>query len=197
MTALRDSIPVRSAVAQKADYRRYKCDLRKDFAGRCGYCDAMDEWFGGRRGAHIDHFAPKSKFPTLETQYDNLVYSCPICNGAKSDTWVGNNASIPNNGSQGFVDPCRAEFDKHLARRWTGEIVPLTKLGEYMADQLKLRLIRHKLIWQAQMLNKMSIQLKELRPRVQKENPLYQELLEATVDVLEAHQKYRQRIYAE
>lgn len=197
MVDLRERIPVRSAVVRRRNYRLYKVDLRTDFNCRCGYCDADDEYFGGLSGAHIDHFAPKSKFPALANSYHNLVYSCPFCNRAKSNTWLGNNANIPNNGKEGFVDPCSAEFDKHLERRTSGEIVSTTKLGEYMIDQLKLRLMRHRFIWQAQRLNKMLMQLRQLLPLLQKEDPHRLELLEAIAELLGAYQDYRQRIYAQ
>ena len=194
---LRESIPVRSAVAQRRNYRAYKDELRADFNSRCGYCDSIDEYFGGLSGAHIDHFAPKSKFPTLANCYQNLVYSCPFCNRAKSNKWLGNNASIPNNGNEGFVDPCSGEFDNHLAREASGEIVPRTGLGEYMVDHLKLRLVRHRFIWQAQRLDKLLAQLLQLLPLVQRGDPRRLELLEAMADLLGAYQEYRRRIYAE
>ena len=194
---LRERIPVRSVVAQRANYRLYKGELRADFNSRCGYCDSIDEYFGGLSGAHIDHFAPKSKFPALASHYHNLVYSCPFCNRAKSNKWSGNNANIPNNGKTGFVDPCSDELDKHLARRASGEIVPTTSLGEYMVDHLKLRLVRHRFIWQAQQLDELLTRLLQLRPLVQRGNPRRLELLEAIADLLGAYQDYRRRIYGE
>ena len=193
----RELIPARSAVAYKGNYRLYKGELRADFNYRCGYCDSTDEYFGGLSGAHIDHFAPKSKFPTLATQYDNLVYSCPFCNRAKSNKWLGNDANIPNDGKEGFVDPCSDEFDRHLTRRASGEIVPKTRLGEYMVDHLKLRLVRHRFIWQAQRLDKLLTELQQLLPLVQSGDPRRLELLEAIAGLIGAYQNYRRRIYAE
>ena len=86
---LRHHKPVRSNVTKRAKYQLYKEDLRRDFKERCGYCDDPDEFSGGSRGYHIDHFAPKSIFPELKTEYSNLVYSCSYCNIAKSDKWIG------------------------------------------------------------------------------------------------------------
>ena len=197
MVVLRERVPVRSVVAPRVSYRLHKSDLRSDFGARCGYCDSIDEYFGGLSGAHIDHFAPKSKFPELASHYENLIYSCPFCNRAKSSKWVGEDAGIPNNGREGFIDPCSREFDMHLARRPTGEIVPTSRLGEYMIEHLKLRLIRHKFIWQAQRLDMLMTRLIELRPFVRNGNPLYLELLEAIADLLGAYQEYRRRIYAQ
>ena len=197
MVPFRERIPVRSAVPRRANYRLYKGELRVDFDCRCGYCNSIDEYFGGLSGAHIDHFAPKSKFPDLESQYKNLVYTCPFCNRAKSNKWIGDDAETPNNGREGFVDPCNDQFDIHLARKPSGEIVPKSRLGEYMVDEMKLRLVRHRFIWQAQRLDQLMARLLQLRPQVQPGNPRRLELLEAIADLLDAYQEYRRRIYAE
>ena len=193
-TTIRVERPVRSAVRQRANYRGYKVDLRLDFKSRCGYCDDSDEYFGGSHGYQIDHFAPKSRFSTLELDYLNLVYSCPFCNRAKSYKWVGNDSSKPNNGTCGFVDPCEPEYDKHLARDATGQIVALTRLGEYIVRNLNLRLIRHQFIWQAQKLDQLSEKLERLRQIVEKNNPVYLELLESLADIFSEYRKYRQRL---
>ena len=192
---LRVQIPNRSSAAPKRHYRQFKNELRSDFNACCGYCDSTDRYFGGKSGAHIDHFAPKSKFPALENSYDNLVYSCPFCNRAKSDKWVGNNPRIPNNGLEGFVDPCSTKLDDHLARNPVGEIVPKSELGEFMIDSLHLRLARHRYIWQAQRLDKLVAKLNELQPRVAKDSPTYLELLENLTELFAEIRKYEQRIH--
>ena len=193
-TALRAYRPARSAVKQRANYRGYKADLRLDFKSRCGYCDDSDEYFGGSRGSQIDHFAPKSRFPELELNYRNLVYSCPFCNRAKSNKWVGDDSSKPHNGTCGFVDPCELEYEDHLIRDVTGKIIALTKLGDYILKNLNLQLIRHQYIWQAQKLDQLSEKLDSLRQVVEKNNPLYLELTESLVDILLEYRNYRQRV---
>lgn len=195
--ALRETIPIRSSVTPRSNYRDYKGQLRRDFRKRCGYCDALDEYFGGRHGAQIDHFAPRSLFPDLETVYENLVYSCPFCNRAKSNKWIGDDYKIPNNGTDGFVDPTSSEFDNHLARDRKGKVVALTKLGEYMVKNLNLRLIRHQYIWQAQKLDQIAERLEQLRPHVAEDNLLYLNLLEAVADISSEYRKYRRRANAE
>lgn len=148
----RHHTPVRSNVTKRAKYRFYKEELRLDFKERCGYCDDSDEFFGGIEGYHIDHFAPKSKFPQLETEYSNLVYSCRFCNGAKSSNWVGDDSSISHNGSEGFIDPCDEAYEYHLDRDAAGRILGRSKLGRYMVKELQLNLLRHQFIWQTQKL---------------------------------------------
>ena len=197
LICFRDRVPVRSTVPARANFRDYKGQLRDDFNLRCGYCDSVDIYFGGTRGAQIDHFAPKSKFPALTNQYSNLVYSCPICNRAKWDKWLGNDPTVSNNGEQGFVDPCCTDFDRHLARRNSGEIVPRTRLGEYMVQHLNLRLQRHKFIWQVEKLDSLVARLLELKPLVERSSPRYTELLEAIPDLVAMYREYRHHAYAE
>lgn len=140
--------PVRSTgVASRANYRDYKEDLRSDFSNRCGYCDDDDLFVGGRRGFHIEHFAPKSKFEHVETEYTNLIYSCPLCNIAKSDDWPSDNADVNVVGDKGYIDPCSDEYDQHIERDASGRIVPKTNIGKYMHKKLKLHLMRHEMIW--------------------------------------------------
>ena len=147
--------PIRSVVEQRARYRDYKPDLRNDFSESCGYCDAPDWMFGGTRGFQVDHFAPQNLFPALELIYSNLVYSCSYCNRAKWHKWIGNDPSTPNDGTQGFIDPCDLEYEVHLERAPEGEIVALSPLGEYIVRELKLNLIRHKFIGQVHKLNEL------------------------------------------
>ena len=193
-TALRACRPVRSVVKPRTNYRDYKADLRLDFKSRCGYCDDSDEYFGGSHGFQIDHFAPKSRFPELELEYQNLIYSCPFCNRAKSDKWVGDDSSRPNNGTCGFVDPCEPEYDDHLTRDATGKIIALTKLGDYILKNLNLQLIRHQHIWQTQKLDQLVEKLGHLMQIVEENHPLYSELSESLREVVLEYRSYRQRV---
>lgn len=141
----RVNIKRRETVENKSDYREYKEILVEDFHGLCGYC--------GKNQEHlldiyqIDHFAPKSKFKNLESQYSNLVLSCPNCNRLKSDKWVGENCCIPNDGHIGFVDPASEEYDEHLGRDDDGNIVWKTELGKYMYDVFKFDIRPNRLFW--------------------------------------------------
>ena len=189
----RSRTPTRSNVAPQYSYRLYKPDLRADFDTRCGYCDARDEYFGGVTGSHIDHFAPKSKFPDLETVYDNLVYSCPFCNRAKSNKWIGDNHTIPNDGQYGFVDPCSTDFDLHLARDSRGRVVSLTPLGEYMVKNLNMRLLRHQFIWQAQRLDHLAAKLQKMLPMLKDSHQLYVQVLEMIAQLFAEYRAYCRR----
>ena len=121
--------------------------LAIDFKGRCAYCDDLDFYYGGQRNFHVEHFAPKEKFPALKYVYENLLYSCPYCNSAKSDTWPSDNPMVNVVGDRGFVNPCKDEYDQHLERDSSGKIFAKTQLGEYMIVNLKLLLHRHELFF--------------------------------------------------
>jgi uncharacterized protein (TIGR02646 family) len=135
-------------VASQLRYTLYRDDLRQDFLQACGYCGDGDER-ADRSTFHIDHFAPKKLFPELELAYKNLVYTCRFCNVSKSDHWVGDDPEVPNNGTEGFVDPCSDDYDVHLGRDAGGRIVAKTALGSYIIRRLNLHLIRHELLWHA------------------------------------------------
>ncbi|MCU9947096.1 HNH endonuclease signature motif containing protein [Pseudomonas sp. PDM13] len=140
-------------------YSSYKVELREDFYLRCGYCDTPDFFSGGRRGFHIDHFAPKSKFDQLKNTYANLVYCCPICNIGKSNDWPSNDPLVSVVDEVGYIDPCNSDYAEHLARRPDGVIVALTPLGSYIHRKLKLNLRRRQICW---LLGRMEEQIKAL-----------------------------------
>jgi len=191
---LRDRQPVRSVPSPKSNYRAYKPSLRMDFGERCGYCDVPDYILGGVRVFQIDHFAPKSTFPSRATDYQNLIYSCAFCNRAKWDTWVGDDPDVPNDGTHGFVDPCSLEYEKHLDRSRSGCFVCLSPVGLFMLRELKLGLMRHQYIWQSQNLKKLREKLRILKndPRIKSDQKL--ELLEAIDELTGEYESFKRRI---
>ncbi|VVH65429.1 hypothetical protein BSPLISOX_191 [uncultured Gammaproteobacteria bacterium] len=152
MTTVQKTKPTRTCTKSYSNYPSFKQYLKNDFNNRCGYCDDPDLHYGQEISYHIDHFKPKSKFPKLETNYKNLVYSCPYCNRAKSNKWKAKN---------GFIDPCSQEYDENLQRDDKGEIQSITERGEYIFQNLRLYLKRHKLIWALAILEKKKLQLDE------------------------------------
>jgi uncharacterized protein (TIGR02646 family) len=144
---IRETRPIRSYHGEQfrtnlANKKR----LAEDFGHRCAYCDDPDTYGGGYRAYHVEHFAPKEKFPTLRFNYDNLLYSCPWCNRAKWDIWPSDDPEINIVGEEGFVDPCTEEYDKHFERRPDGSIEGITPLGKYMHRTLQLYLKRHAIV---------------------------------------------------
>ncbi len=74
-------------------YDSYRPWLRDEFVFRCVYCLIREQWGRVTGEFDIEHFHPQSSRADLATDYDNLLYACARCNGAKSDR------AIP--------DPCR------------------------------------------------------------------------------------------
>jgi 5-methylcytosine-specific restriction endonuclease McrA len=138
--------PKRTCDKVYATYGQYKKYIREDFHNQCGYCGDNDYYSGGFRGYHIDHFRPHSipEFKCLINVYENLVYACPYCNGAKSNKWM----------DEGFIDPCDPLFDENLVRDDIGRIQYKTKRGELIYKELKMYLKRHELIWCIEKLSK-------------------------------------------
>ena len=176
MLKVRRKVPIRRSISRKNRYQEYKGDLRYDFNRSCGYCDDSDE-FQDKSTFHIDHFAPKSRFPDLELEYDNLVYSCRFCNVAKSNKWVSDSHLKPQNGDAGFVDPCSEEYDEHIYRDPSGRIFARTKLGSFMVDELNLGLIRHEYLWKVRKLRSQRSRLEELLEHMPPKSLYREELL--------------------
>ncbi|WP_175016919.1 HNH endonuclease [Massilia sp. YMA4] len=130
--------PQRTCTLTYTTYGKFKKHLARDFNNRCGYTDCHHKWFGGVTTFHIDHFKPHKKFPSLKTDYSNLVYSCSYVNILKSDDDPAN-----------YLDPCAIDYNQHFYRDVDGTIYPDpgSKQAVYMHKKLKLGLARYKVIW--------------------------------------------------
>jgi len=172
-------------VEQKTRYSLYKLELREDFVSKCGYCDTPDYYSGGRRGFHIDHFAPKSKFDALKNEYSNLVYCCPICNIGKSDDWPGESSDTSYVGEVGYVDPCHPDYHNHLARGGDGAILPLTPLGAYIHKKLKFSLRRRQICWLMERMEQQLVELAKIADKSGGESQEVKALCELTIKYFE------------
>ena len=88
------------------------------------------------------------------------MYSCPYCNRAKGDTWLGASAEIPIVDNNGFIDPCDSNYGKSFKRLNDGKIKPLTPVASFIYDTLKLYLKRHETLYMLEELNEKHRQLK-------------------------------------
>ncbi len=141
-----------------------------DFEHKCAYCDDDDKYTGGSKAYHVEHFAPKEKFPKLEFTYDNLLYACPYCNISKSDKWPSDDSNISVVENEGFINPCTEEYNEHLKREEDGSISYISPVGEYMYYNLKLYLQRHQLIYNISRVHK---KLKEVRKEKERRKNLH------------------------
>lgn len=158
---------VRSRPKLKADYNNYLPDLRKDFGGRCAYCNL--HWQSVATPFEVDHFIPKKVFkelrPELLTDYSNLIFSCKKCNRAKWDKFSGD-ITLPNPTNELFYDPVMVDYNTIFYRNEWGTIASDDKKGKEMIAQLKLYRPIYILGWLCEKLYSMANQLEE---RVEKE----------------------------
>ncbi|MCW9046273.1 MAG: HNH endonuclease [Alphaproteobacteria bacterium] len=174
--------PTYRDVALKNKHTGYKNDLQIDFNGRCGYCDGPDALLGGKASFQIDHFAPLDKFENLKLVYENLVYSCQICNRGKSNKWPSDNPNVSIENNEGFLHPCLDDFEEHIARCEIGAIVPKSEVGRYIHQTMKLYLKRHQIIWMAEELRSL---IQQIKPHIDQSTALkdkYHKLLEYHFD---------------
>lgn len=155
MEPFRQNVPVRTCQKKYSNYQQYKTTLRVDFNCRCGYCNDHDKRLGGSRTYHIDHLAPQSIYPEKANEYNNLVYSCPFCNGAKSD-----NELIHTSYGSDPIDPCSNSYSDYFIRNLNGTIIPTNEIGIYLFQTLNLGLIRHSIAWSMDYLENLMNELK-------------------------------------
>ena len=72
--------------------------------GKCCYCEGYIPDDG--RGKEVEHFRPRSKFPQLAYDWNNLLLACTACNGAKSDQFPTSPSGDPL-----LLDPSDPAFD--------------------------------------------------------------------------------------
>lgn len=89
------------------DRARIRRGLSDDFKGICSYCEKSCEpptRSGNSRDEEtIDHFRPRSKFPALSLDWQNLVYCCKQCNDAKGSQWPETNDLVNQVLKVGYV----------------------------------------------------------------------------------------------
>lgn len=125
----------RTNYIKQSDIQKYTEILREDFGNMCGYCGKDFNII--KCPYQKDHLIPEyiaKQVGRLDllTDYNNLVYSCRVCNRKKWHNWPFEDADKTHDDKVGFVDPATDEFDEHLGRDDNGRIVPKTNVGKYM-----------------------------------------------------------------
>jgi uncharacterized protein (TIGR02646 family) len=77
------------------------------FHGKCAYCESKVTHVDY---GHIEHYRPKSLFPELTFEWDNLLLACGICNGAEHK---GDRFPEAADGGP-LLNPCEEEPAPHL-----------------------------------------------------------------------------------
>ena len=101
--------------------------LRKSTSGKCMYCESKIEHISY---AHVEHIKPKKKFPELEFSWNNLGFSCPVCNTNKGDKYDETTL---------FINPYDENPEEHLV--FLGYYVYPKKgseRGEYTRNEIDL-----------------------------------------------------------
>lgn len=138
----------RSSPPHYSNYRDYRPYLERDFSERCAYCNLNRKKI--TTPFEIDHFIPKKVFktirPSLETDYNNLVYACKKCNGTKSGKFKGD-LSLPTPTNELFYDPVLVDYNTVFYRNELGAIDSDDPKGKEMIKLLKLYRPIHILAW--------------------------------------------------
>lgn len=104
-------------------------NLNEIYHGCCAYCESEVETTSSPR---IEHFRPKSLFPRLIFEYDNMNYSCERCNTFKGDKW-----------NELYFSPSEENPEEHIKFDKT-TAVPIDERGNEMIELVQLN--RDKLI---------------------------------------------------
>lgn len=125
---------VRSVVAVQPSYLQYRGDLRFDFWFSCAYCTISEAEACGI-AFEIDHFSPQVGGTVTNVHaYDNLMWACGPCNGAKSNVWLS-----PAHQALGYryLRPDEDCFDDHFEAKGV-RLVPLTTPARFTHEVLNL-----------------------------------------------------------
>jgi len=110
------------AAFNKYKQKQVKNSLLIMFSSKCAYCESHISHIGF---GNIEHYQPKSKFPDLCFNWDNLLLGCEICN---SVVFKGQKFPEDNDGGP-FVNPVKEnpddffdfEYDKDTG---TANVIP-------------------------------------------------------------------------
>lgn len=152
---------IRNCIKEYSDYTKYKKFLKNDFHSRCAYCNLLDRLI--TTPFEIDHFIPYKKYPShsnLETDYDNLVYSCKKCNGAKSSKHEGD-----ENNNILFYNPVIEDFNEHFCR-CNGIIIGNDSKANTQIIEIKLYRPIHRLAWVVERLDNQINKLRDLEKKL-------------------------------
>lgn len=99
-------------------YQGYRDCLRWEFGFTCPYCLLHEADLTAGRGVEasptspmwIEHRFPRSEFPERAEDYQNLYYSCALCNRSRSNRPV-------DSGRARLLDPCADAWSPHFRVR--------------------------------------------------------------------------------
>lgn len=91
----------------KYRHAQIKDALESLFYGKCAYCESKIKQVAYPQ---IEHYRPKSKFPDLTFEWENLLLACSVCNSTEHK---GNN--FPAASDKGpYINPCIDNPEEHF-----------------------------------------------------------------------------------
>lgn len=75
---------VSSTISTRYSHDSIRLALQKMYEKRCCYCEGK---ISAQTYDHIEHLCPKSLFPHLTFEWENLHCCCEVCNKKKGDKW--------------------------------------------------------------------------------------------------------------
>lgn len=111
-------------------YIKLKPELLKKFDNQCVYCGVK---IFEPMMAEIEHFYPKSLYPDLVNNSDNLLIACRACNIIKS-----NKFPIDEDGNPLLINPAKEKFSDHMIQLDNGYLKGTTEQGQATIDILQL-----------------------------------------------------------
>lgn len=120
---------VDSKFKNKYNQDEVKKSLKQMYHSKCCYCENN---FVASSYGHIEHLKPKanSNFHHLSFEWDNLHWSCQICNMKKGEKWDDDNP---------IIDPTVDEPQEHIEiSSITGKIVSKSDRGRTTIDHVGL-----------------------------------------------------------
>ena len=84
MSYIEKGQPPPESVATRYNHSDIKSTVKKETYGKCAYCESyVQHVYPG----DIEHIKPKSKYPKLIFEWENLTYVCWQCNHSKLDQY--------------------------------------------------------------------------------------------------------------
>lgn len=140
----------RTCTKKYRDYHSYKSSLQRDFGGHCAYCNLNEEWVAPLP-FEVEHFIPRTILKAqgrkdLDTDYRNLMLSCPRCNKLKGNRFDGD---IPEHEicNPYFYNPAETDYNTIFYRDEKGRIHSDDELGQQMIMMLRLYRPSHQMAW--------------------------------------------------
>jgi hypothetical protein len=123
----------RTSVSVEKHYSEYRDVLRHDFVYSCAYC-SMTELEAQGIGFEIDHYKPRVKFKMEENNYENLMWSCTLCNRRKASYYP---TKVQRQRGFFVLRPDKHNFSLHLKVQGQ-RVEALSTTGTFNIERLDL-----------------------------------------------------------